>query len=174
MKTVLTAIVPAGNFGLVKKSLGKLAKNKSGINSRRVGIATSIIGIKISPSKFFVNKKIRAYNHSYPDEYEYDPKSGKRLWVENPEPIPDADGNFQKNNTENKYLLHRYKGWQAFAILDDNDSQILGAGSCSDGATSFLQLSKLSDMKDDLKNSLMPLGLWDQNKFGLYTAFSIF
>lgn len=147
--------------------------NKCEVKTTSVGIATSVIGIKVNPSDFFKSSKVKAYNHSYPEDYEYDPKTGNKLWIYSSQPIDEADGNCKLDNSDVKHTLHRYKGWQAFSIYKDADFQILGAGGCSDGATTFLQLSELSNIRNDLKNALRPLGLWDQNRFGLYTAFSI-
>ena len=42
--------------------------------------SAAIIGICIPSEKLFKEVKIKAFDHSYPDDYNVDPVSGKQLW----------------------------------------------------------------------------------------------
>lgn len=44
--------------------------------------AFGIIGFELYPSKCFSLMKVKAFEHSFPEDWAVDPKSGKPLWTE--------------------------------------------------------------------------------------------
>lgn len=135
-----------------------------------VAVATAVLGIKVNPEKFFTTKRTRAFLHRYSEEYEYDPKTGKPLWTNKIAAISNAQS---CPSDKNPYRLGRYKNWTAFSILEDKEHQILGVGCCSCGPLAFEQLGDISNIKQKLKEDLTPIGVWQEENFGLYSAFSI-
>lgn len=44
--------------------------------------AHTYVGIKIDTKKLFSIKKVKTFPHNYGEDFEFDPRSGKRLWRE--------------------------------------------------------------------------------------------
>lgn len=42
--------------------------------------ATAILGFRIPLELFVIKERVKAFEHDYPDDWEYDPKTRKALW----------------------------------------------------------------------------------------------
>jgi hypothetical protein len=123
----------------------------------------------------------RAFKHSFKDdgEHEFDPKSGKPLWlaeteeVETDEPsVVYDDDNYEGNTLEGQRLLKAPDG-MGFCWGTDQESVFLGivSGTGSDNEEAdFMEVPDIEATKMSLKGALDPLGLWDESKFGIYTV----
>lgn len=44
--------------------------------------ATVIVGVKVPSVELYEQKRVKAFAHNHPEDWEVDPKSGKKLWTE--------------------------------------------------------------------------------------------
>jgi GT2 family glycosyltransferase len=78
------------------------------------------LGILVPFNKFIITKKEKCFEHSYPEDWKLDPKSGKKLWREvdyyNPEVFPEwADSEYDG-------LYDASIGDYDIVLLDDDDA----------------------------------------------------
>ena len=110
--------------------------------------------------------KQRAFEHNYPEDWVYDPKTSEELWV-----------------NERKYLNEeleygQVKDWQVFSVGDDYRApNIIGkllyktkAFARQDKWSSyFITPVALARIRRQLQKDLTPLGLWDLKMFGIHS-----
>ncbi len=127
--------------------------------------AYTIIGISIDKERLFEPSKIvRAYDHNYFEtDGEYCPRTGKKLWKIVQDSIPEWDGDEELG----EYKVHRStNGYDYIIGVVAADDTYSNGGNSVD----FTRLpDNLAELKQDLKNYLEPLGMWDETNFGLYS-----
>lgn len=127
----------------------------------------AVIGIRVPPADFFVDKTVKTFDHDYPEDFTHDPKSGKKLWMTVREPRPDL-------NVPVDWEIDN--GLNGFEFFDSTDSEetVLGIGCESgnwQGEVAFRPLPKdINTLKEELRQLLEPLGMWNEKAFGLYSV----
>lgn len=149
--------------------------------------AHAIIGVELPDPESLPNLKIKvrkkAFKHSFEDdgETEFDPKTGKPLWLDevmdvdsdDPAVVYDLyDDGDDIELVDGQKVLKAPKGMD-FNVGTDEDSIFIGVvvstGSSNGGEeTEFLPMPDVDKIRSDLRGCLEPLGLWDESKFGLY------
>jgi hypothetical protein len=126
--------------------------------------AEALIGIKVERELFVIGtKKVKRFNHNYPEEISFCPNTGRKLWNE--------EVQYHPLYNEDK------ETFGGFSITtNDSDTWIvivraLDRGYDSENVFDFKQLPvDLESKKQKLRELLEPLGAWKEEKFGLYTV----
>ena len=135
--------------------------------------AKAVIGIKIRladiPTKHIVEK---AFDHSYSAGMRFDPQTGRKLWKESHVPEIAFSEEYEGDLDAGTKLI-TVTNAEAF---DDGYGEDLVFGFGVDGTNSnggatmdFCTIPDTELLKKNLKKALEPYGLWEENKFGLYT-----
>lgn len=141
--------------------------------------AYAVIGCQVELDNIPVKKeRVKAFKHDYPDdgEIKFDPKTGKALWktVEYPEFAFDydkydhPDDNGGKTKIVKLGTLKMYHG-------TDGEPTVLGVGTgentYSNGGEDcdFMPLPDMESIKKKVKEVLEPIGMWNEETFGLYS-----
>jgi hypothetical protein len=75
-----------------------------------------------------------------------------------------------------------YDGWRDLDVVVDNYmtegenyffGYAVGGGDIHYGGEEFKEIPNISALKEKLKNELQPLGLWHEERFGLYCVVSV-
>ena len=149
--------------------------------------AKAIIGVKlpneddIPKAKVMVRK--RAFDHGYDDdgEMEYDPRSGKKLWLDEKEEVEsgypsvvfDVHGEWEDIDLEQGQTIIKFPNGIKYAYGTDCLSWYVGfvveTGSTNGGEDiAFSKLPNIEHLKGVLRNTLEPIGFWNEDDFGLY------
>ena len=134
--------------------------------------AYAVLGVKLSKSELMIQKREKAFDHDFPDDWEVHPKTGKKLWNEfevsifgdHWEPssrIPDSD------------LLSFTDG-----SYDGDEPVYIGfgieGGESGYGGDSFMHVDaeKLDDVKTEIikLNEKFDLGINIDKRFGLWAV----
>lgn len=119
----------------------------------------AIVGLAIPMSKLEQGKKkVKAFKHDYDESMVYCPKTGKKLWEEVTEYIPEY------NRDESK--LGEYK-----VLHQEDDEVIIALDYTSTGKyDSYCEFMNLPSSPDvaKFKKYMEYLGLWDFDEFGIY------
>lgn len=120
--------------------------------------AHAIIGIKVDKNRLYQEpRRVKAFDHNYDEETFFCPKTGRRLWRSAPVAIPEWHETYEK--------LGEYKVYLDYQREDDPIVSILKL----DEDNEFSEFpANLEERKQELKDFLEPLGMWDESKFGLY------
>ena len=148
--------------------------------------AKCVIGVILPDSdelpklKKLVRKK--AFKHDYEDdgEYEFDPKTAKKLFLDEKEEVEtdlpafifDPDMRQEDLEDKNQVVIKPLKGIE-YAVGTNNSNLCLGlvmeTGSSNGGDDyAFMNIPDIEKIKEKLKNLLEPHGLWNEGKFGLH------
>tara|TARA_Y100000034_G_scaffold37672_2_gene46322 strand:- start:2476 stop:2889 length:414 start_codon:yes stop_codon:yes gene_type:complete len=123
----------------------------------------AVIGILIDKDKLYKEAKtVKAFAHNHPRTMKFCPDTGKELWKEVREPIPEWD----ESETLGSFKVHTSTDSHdhVVGIIAADEAEMRGSG------VDFTKLpDNLADEKYKLKELLEPLGLWDESKFGLYS-----
>lgn len=125
--------------------------------------SAAVIGVKIDQGKLATSKMVKAFPHDFGPDINFHPKTGKKLWMEKAEYIPQYD---------------EYKGTLAgFRVTFTTDNTTMYCGIVASGTHSNCgseakrtKLEDIGEIKAKLKSALEPLGLWDEKSFGLWTV----
>jgi hypothetical protein len=129
----------------------------------------AVIGIKIE-NKLIPRKKhkMKAFTHDFPENWVADPTTGRKLWQEYDEPEFSFDA-YERASIKPKLPT----GVAVFYETNNGGEEpafVLGYGITGvDFYTGCKVLPDVDKLKADLKELLTPLGLWDEQKFGLYS-----
>jgi hypothetical protein len=132
--------------------------------------AHTVIGIRVNPAMLFELKRVKAFEHDHPEDWEVDPKTGKKLWAMESVPVAGVEGLDRDNTTVAGYpVVYGQEGEEAYIALHHQEVH-------SDGGSSnpaFMEIkTKELDLADEvyaMVNKLVPLGFWDPYSFGLHT-----
>ncbi len=120
------------------------------------------IGLPIDKSKLVTVEKVKAFYHEFPEEYRVSPIDGKPLWKINHIPITGYDDSNDKLfdydvicTDEEQYFIC-FKKYEA-----DSENEFV--------KLSDTEINKFTDIKKTMKECLEPLGLWVEDKFGIYS-----
>jgi hypothetical protein len=146
-----------------------------------IGVRLLIDEEKIPRAKIPVRK--RAFKHTYTDdgEMEFHPKDGRKLWLNEKEEIEADYPAYVYNLDDDVSDLEEGQTLVVFpesldvASGTDNDSWYLGCavgtGSSNGGdEEGFIPIPDINGLKEKLKRTLEPHGLWDESRFGLYSV----
>lgn len=132
--------------------------------------AVTLIGIPIPADyEFFAtgSRKIRTFEHDHPESWEFDPKTGEKLWKEEKTYHPDWNrreddeffGEFEIFRAQNQAWLIHHKFRCSFTHR---------AGRI--GFSPILTMQESGIAMSKFKSLLEPLNAWDESQFGIYTV----
>ena len=152
--------------------------------------AMLVIGIKLPEEselprlKTFTRKK--AFKHDFEDnsEIEFDPKTGKKLFLDEKEEIDsdlpafvyDDEGMTKEDLEDERQTI--IKGCKGFKIIPDYSMTgetdfYMGYNLKTDEYSFKKEVPNIENMRDIIKKYLDPLGLWNENKFGLHLILQV-
>lgn len=127
--------------------------------------ANAAIGMKIDPARLRNNPtKVKAFEHNYSEEFDFDHKSGKKLWTMERAPIPEFD--------EDKVTLAGYP----LVYTTDNRDCVVAVASSGTGSSrrgnDDMGMGSLPSQADieAFTNKMKSLGIWNQQDFGLWSV----
>ena len=129
-------------------------------------VAKAIIGVPLFEEKLYKKSiKVKAFDHDRPESMSFCPDTGKQLWKELEQTIPEF------NDIENTVCGYPILGDEEMGKyialpglhVNDGPSNHRGSGH---------ELVKLSDdlksLREKMRDDLGPLGLWVEKKFGMH------
>lgn len=131
----------------------------------RYCLAYSIIGVRVDVGRLQVSKKVRGCEHPlYNEESLFCGTCGAKAWIYKTVPIEGF----------NYRGCSRHGDISGFLVLTVGYSFICGRiTSVSDNSAESSKVMKISDIdsiKNDMQLNLTPLGLWDEDSFGVWTV----
>lgn len=111
-------------------------------------------------------KKVRAFDHNYPESMNFDPDSGRALWEEEEESIPGYDDAAETLGGCHIVTGGDYGGCWIGAIT-------LSQGEYDKPGFCRLTAADLEQAREKLRTVLEPLRAWDESKFGIYTILGV-
>lgn len=138
-------------------------------------VSNSIIGVQVDPSKFFIRKFGKTFEHDYPEEFEFCPKAGKPLWKEEYVPLSGADGDasYDKYDKRVRYNLYKFKDWEVYS---EGDLVVIGVGTKTESRSlrvGRIDIPDIKELMEKLQADLEPIDAWHY-PFGLYSVLSYF
>lgn len=134
--------------------------------------AGALIGIRVDPTKLYREKQEKAFKHSYPLDWKVCPKTGRELWRTVREPI---DGAVSRYEGEDASKIGPYDVTYGtdhetafICIVSTNDTYSNAGNDCA--MVSIPVGFNIVEEKEKLRETLEPLGLWDEKLFGLWTV----
>lgn len=139
--------------------------------------AEAIIGVAIPREKIFQKKPHRNCEHKIPNGAKFCPTCGKeatRLVDESIINIPDLKYGYDNYEymCDWGYLLSR----MGLSMTENQDDELYFIGiatearSYDEDLTQMVTIPDSGDLKQQLKDYLEPIGLWDESKFGLWSV----
>lgn len=122
--------------------------------------AYAVLGVMIPKEKLFRISTVPHEEHPIPEGAEFCPKCGKRVSVTEKTPIYE-EGSRQNNWTD---LLG------SFPIVWGTDQEEAYVGEWTRNGRKPIVPSSFETIKAKLREVLEPLGLWDEETFGLYAV----
>lgn len=122
------------------------------------------IGLRVNPSDLWQPPaKVKAFDHNYSEEFEFDPKSGKKLWNMEKQPVPgfDPDGS-RFGKYKMAYTTDQEEYVIALALAETGSSRWGKERDCS--STSLPSPEAIEAFKKEMKTA----GLWKESSFGLW------
>ena len=125
----------------------------------------AVIGVKIDPEKLTKVTQVRGCDCDTDLTGKFCSNCGAEIFVEEEENIPEYD--------EDKETLYDHK----IIFRTDNETAIVAVIFAKDkdynkdNNHSFEQIpDNIKELKEELKNTLSPLGFWDEKEFGLWSV----
>jgi len=119
-----------------------------------------ILGLPIDEDKLVTGhtETIKAFDHNYPEYMSYCPKTGKKLWedkyiVENEIDLDDISEDIESVQDDDKIY--------AAIFLEYMNLK-------RDSGSILLEIPNIEEAKQKMRQYLEPLGLWNEEDFGLY------
>ena len=126
----------------------------------------SVIGLKIDKDKLHQKPKLeKAFPHNHPQSLKFDPQTGKKLWKEISNPIPEYNEYDDDLDCEavGKYKLI-YGTEQERCVV-----QLVGADDAEGRDCSNFVKMPIDEQIQEFKDFMQKLGLWDEKNFGLHS-----
>jgi hypothetical protein len=128
--------------------------------------AYAAIGVLVDRTDLYQTKMVKVGNHDFDQKTLYHPQTGKQLW----EPIP----GFSDRTLMFASRFPVIMGTAAYTELYEQTIVICAIAPVRADETCdrmmALDLENLPQAKNDLKEVLEPIGLWDEQKFGLHAV----
>ena len=150
--------------------------------------AITVIGVCLPHAEDLPKAKVmarkRAFDHDYDESYEFHPKSGDKLWLDEQEEVEadypaiilDQEGYIEEDEIKEGQRvvdLTDIEGLDCTCSTDNYRSffgYVLETGSSNGGqSVCFEALPDIQKIKTQIKEKLEPLGLWDEEEFGVYS-----
>lgn len=125
--------------------------------------AYTIIGCRIPYDKLFVETRVAAFAHTYPNDFEFDPKTGAKLW-KTVRQLINGDTYLDSHNFSGLYCITPNS--------ENNEFYYIGQGQYVENTSFDEQAVKDLYVKWDIeqiKNKLKELGIYDPETFGIWT-----
>ncbi len=130
--------------------------------------AKAVIGCRISGSDTKTTKQVRGCKHSIPTKkVKFCPECGKPAWEEEDVILPFFREAVHDDYKDQPKLATDFGFFQS----TDNEHFVVGYGlivSDRDGGIDSMTVPDLEGTKQECKEVLEPLGLWDESQFGLW------
>jgi len=129
-------------------------------------MAYSIIGVRINSDKLYVSKKVRGCEHPlYNESALFCIICGAKGWLTETNPV--VGYNFKGANCNGDVA--------GFPVIVVGEYAFIcgRVASVCDNSAEFSKGMKISDidsLKNDMRLNLTPLGLWDEDSFGVWTV----
>lgn len=132
--------------------------------------AYTIIGVPVDPSKLYTEQRVKAFEHDHPEDWEVDPKSGKKLWKTEHIPVEGYD--------EDDEDYGRVAGYEIVKVGMDDEEWFIALDSDEVHSSGEQPSSTCTDYPSQdsilaFKAALEKLGFWNGG-FGIHTAFGIY
>ena len=135
--------------------------------------AHTIVGLLLPADKVLTMALVKTHDHEFPESVRFDASSGKPLWEEVPssvfvdEPGYDFEGHEGLPKDYSVTMMHSERNWCKTVIVGTH----LGS-SWGEGTPELYRPD--GDFMAQVQKILQPIleehGLWDESKFGIYTA----
>lgn len=113
----------------------------------------SVLGVRLSCDSFFNKKRVKRFDHDYPEDYKVDPRDGKDLWYWEKTPVADVHSFSFNSDHAISYVLDSGESYAKFAYIGIVSS-------------TFKKIDSVDGLKARLKE-LMP-DLYSESNFGLW------
>lgn len=129
--------------------------------------AKAVIGCRIPQKKLFLKKKVKTFDHNYPEDQVF--HKGHKLWTEIDIPIPELD----VISWPNKLNLKSGKCY----LAESDDASLIAVAMYSQVTTRDVKRANLIvfpkgfsiiKARSYLRKCLNPLDLWNEKEFGLW------
>lgn len=129
--------------------------------------AHAVLGIKLSHAELFHPKKIKVFEHNFPEDWLVDPKTGKQLWSSYPVCVlNNSEELYDKVNNEIDVVNNgEERSSKQFYYL----GKIVSDGEYHD-SENFLGIWNTDALKNHLQQLLEPHKLWFPERFGLWAV----
>lgn len=130
--------------------------------------AHAVIGVKVPREKLWIEQRVKAYDHHYPESMNFNPQTGAKLWETLKEPIPvyfEAEEEIRISSSVFQ-VFWDHTGENAIVAVCHAYVDAWGSNTCLD----FAGLPDIELAKAKLKDALGPEGLWNEKTFGLYAV----
>lgn len=149
--------------------------------------AYTVVGVSLPAvdelPRLTAKRRKKAFEHDYPDdgETEFDPKTGKPLWLDETEeytvrgtPAVVYEDEYGETEVEEGQILLKAPEGMRFHYGTDGEPVFLGVvsrtGNSNGGDdTAFLAPQDMNSLRFALRGALKPIGLWEEDDFGIYT-----
>lgn len=126
--------------------------------------AQACIGVRIPYGETFTRRRVRAYEHCHPVDWECDPRTGRKLWKYEDASVfdgklPAGVSVLEGGSSEDIDYV--------YVTRVSTKSVNIGYGSDSETPSSLENVS-VEKEREALRNVLEPLGLWKPEQFGLW------
>jgi hypothetical protein len=127
--------------------------------------SSAVVGLKIDPKKLTISKKVRSCKCDVKDieTMKFCPKCGEEVFTEELDCIP---GYNEDGDLCGYKLIFGTDQIEAYvcAFLAEQDDY-------GDKVQDFTQLpDNIKEIKEKMRDTIGPLGLWDEKKFGLWSV----
>lgn len=120
--------------------------------------AWSGMGVWIPSNRLYVPREVKAFEHNFPVEVRYHPQTGKALWRTVNFPIPEFN---EETNNLGKYDIFRdYRHELAYCTFFSTYSDEYSPNKISNIP------EDIGPKKEEMREFLSKLGLWDEIRFG--------
>lgn len=125
------------------------------------------IGIEIDCGKLIGSVElVRAFPHEYPEDIKFCPNTGRKLWLQRETNIKEYDSH--KNTLCGLPLRGTTEDGRTVVCIATVEAD------ATEGEFGFTKIPDLAVAKNQLREKLEPLGLWDEGSFGLYSLLSYY
>lgn len=134
--------------------------------------AYAVIGLRVDEERLYgPPKKVKAFEHNHPEDWEVDPRTGKKLWYEERPPLADYDPQGTEKILGYKVVTGTWtgRGRDAYICLHFAGNRTYSNGGQKDDLD-LLNLPELQQSKEKMKEALSPLGIWNEKEFGLWAV----
>ena len=137
----------------------------------------TVVGVMFPKERLFGEKIEKTFDHNYPETMKFCPETGKKLWrVDKHAPLfpglECGDDRFAGLKLVYGPAVHERVGdnWES-----DHKTFYVGKtfqtnGYQDDKRVSFINEKVLTEAKAEVKAKLEPLGLWNEDNFGVWTV----